>query len=69
MSYMSDFDCTLQELAERGQLGVWVVRGDPLMDLWLTKGDAERHARELFPNESPDARYARVVTKRVRTYG
>ena len=43
---------------------VWYVvdeeyEGDiPL--LWRTKMDAEIYARRLFPDESPDARYARV---------
>lgn len=41
----------------------WWVVGDTEMTLLATKMDAERRARELFPNESPDKRYARVFYK------
>jgi hypothetical protein len=42
---------------------IWFVVGDPdedMPNLWLTKMDAEKFAREVFPDESEDKRYARV---------
>lgn len=68
MSVMSNIDATLQELSSNGRLYVWYVVGDARVDLWLTKMDAEKHARELFPHEPPDACCARVMVKRAMTY-
>jgi hypothetical protein len=42
---------------------IWFVVGDPDRDmpnLWQTKMDAEKFARELFPEEPEDKRYARI---------
>ena len=42
---------------------VWFVVGDPDRDmpnLWQHKIDAEKFAREIFPDESEDTRYARI---------
>lgn len=44
---------------------VWYVQGDPdVMGQWPnlfgTKEAAERYAREVFPDESEDRRYARI---------
>jgi hypothetical protein len=53
-------------------LEVWYVQGDagdggkPL--LWLTKEDAERWAREIYPDETIERRYARVAYRRVYAY-
>lgn len=48
---------------------VWFVRGaDPhysIPVLFATKMAAEIYARQEFPNEDPDTRYARVFCKRV----
>lgn len=47
---------------------VWYVKGDPDNVLWQSKEDAERWARNLFPGESPDKRYARIFFRNVHTY-
>jgi hypothetical protein len=48
---------------------VWWVLGDSDRPyLWRTKEDAEKYARELFPDESPDSRYARIYCKEVFSY-
>jgi hypothetical protein len=48
---------------------VWWVLGDSDRPfLWRTKEDAEKYARELFPDESPDTRYARIYYKEVFSY-
>lgn len=43
---------------------VWYIRGEAVDGLrhmlFATKMAAEIYARELFPNEPPDTRYARV---------
>ena len=42
---------------------VWYVQYDDDEDvrtLWKTKMDAEVYARRLYPDETPDMRYARV---------
>ena len=52
---------------------VWLVWGDPnaidgMPCLWETKLDAERYARECFPDMHPDLRYARIYYKEVMNY-
>ena len=47
---------------------VWYVRGDTDKILLLTKEDAEKHARYLFPDEGAVANYSRVYFKTVYTY-
>lgn len=55
---------------------VWYVVGEPDLNLelaavptlWLTKLDAERYARECFPNEDEQRRYARIRYRRVYSY-
>lgn len=49
---------------------VWYVHGDPYaVDRWptlfATKLAAEAYARECFPDEDPDKRYARVMYREV----
>lgn len=39
---------------------VWYVVGDQDRHLFATKMAAEIWARQLFPKEHPDARYARI---------
>jgi hypothetical protein len=42
---------------------VWYIRGEPhdaLPTLFATKLGAEAYARQLFPDEDPDTRYARI---------
>lgn len=39
---------------------VWYVQGDEDVTLFKTKMDAERYARELFPDETESVRYARI---------
>ena len=50
---------------------VWYVReNDPDLGIPLlfeTKMDAEKYARELFPDETPDVRYGRVGFSNVYT--
>jgi len=52
---------------------VWYVSGDDTdfgkPQLWMYKMDAEKHARELYPDESEDSRYARIFYRRVFTEG
>lgn len=36
--------------------------------VFATKMEAERYARELFPDESEDSRYARIFYKEVLSY-
>ena len=50
------------------KLHVWGVQGDPDKLLWVSKIDAERHARELFPEESVHKRYARIFFMAVYAY-
>jgi hypothetical protein len=53
---------------------VWGVLGDPDDDegdmphLWRTKKDAEVYARRMYPDESPDKRYARIYFERILSY-
>lgn len=47
---------------------VWYVVGDTSETLWATKMDAEKCARYFFPDEAPDARYARVRCHKVCTW-
>lgn len=47
---------------------VWYVQGDEDELLFLTKMDAELFARHLFPDEHPDARYARIFFRQVYTF-
>jgi len=47
---------------------VWYVSGDPERLLWITKGDAERWAREVYPNMDADRRYSRVHFHEVHQY-
>jgi hypothetical protein len=49
---------------------VWFVQGEDIGDatyptLFATKLDAEVYARELFPEESEDRRYARIYYREV----
>lgn len=49
---------------------VWMVWGDPhstgnMPNLWETKLEAEKYAREMFPNEHPDIRYGRIFYKEI----
>ena len=44
---------------------VWFVKGDPDNLVLSTKLCAETLARILFPDESPDYRYARIYYKPV----
>lgn len=44
---------------------VWSVRGDPDGLLLASKYDAEVWARELFPDEEPAERYARINYREV----
>ena len=45
---------------------VWFVVGEPdeeyreMPNLWQTKMDAEKFARECFPDEPEDQRYSRI---------
>jgi hypothetical protein len=48
---------------------VWLVSGDPDKLLWLTKEDAERWAKEVYPNMDADRRYYRVYFQEVHHYG
>lgn len=47
---------------------VWYVNGDPDQTLLKTKLDAEKWAREIFPEEDEDKRYSRVFFKEVFSY-
>lgn len=47
---------------------VWYVAGDPERLLWVTKEDAERWAREVYPNMDADRRYSRVHFHEVHSY-
>lgn len=49
---------------------VWFVsvEGEDSPPLFHTKIDAESYARELFPNEDPYKRYARIYYREVHTY-
>lgn len=48
---------------------VWYVQGaepeQPWPILWATKELAERYARAMFPDESPDTRYARIMCRNI----
>jgi len=51
---------------------VWFVLGDDddssMPNLWRTKKDAEVYARRMYPDESPDKRYARIYFERILSY-
>jgi hypothetical protein len=51
---------------------IWYVNQGEGFDLvahvFETKIEAERYARELFPNESEDERYARIYCKPVVSF-
>lgn len=47
---------------------VWYVQGDEDRLFFTDKPSAEVHARHLFPDESPDARYARIYYREVYKY-
>ena len=51
-----------------GELLVWYVQGDGHGELFQTKQDAEQWARELFPEEDAEKRYARIFFRQVHTY-
>jgi hypothetical protein len=44
---------------------LWFVVTDMDDNTYATKIEAEKRAREMYPNESPDFRYARVMCRRV----
>jgi hypothetical protein len=44
---------------------VWFVTGDEYMTLFATKMDAEKWARQMFPEEDFAKRYARIRYKDV----
>ena len=50
------------------ELIVWYVQGDKYVELFKTKQDAEQWARELFPEEDTEKRYARIFYRQVHTY-
>lgn len=50
------------------ELIVWYVQGDKYVELFKTKQDAEQWARELFPEEDAEKRYARIFFRQVHTY-
>lgn len=57
------YDCTLNE--------VWIVLGDDEDEspiLWRTKMDAEIYARRMYPDESPNRRYARIYSEQIMSY-
>ena len=58
------YDSTLNE--------VWFVLGDDedgdMPTLWRTKMDAEIYARRMYPDESPDRRYARIYSEQILSY-
>lgn len=47
---------------------VWFVVGDPDEILFVNKISAERHAREIFPDDPADRRYGRIKYKQVFNY-
>ena len=47
---------------------VWYVQGDEDNTLLASKIDAETWARELFPDEDVDKRYARIYSRNVYTF-
>lgn len=47
------------------RLEVWTVIGDSDNTLFSDKLSAEIYARQLFPNDDPYNRYARVMSRRV----
>lgn len=51
---------------------VWFVLGDDdesvMPILWRTKMDAEIYARRMYPDESPDTRYARIYSEKILSY-
>jgi hypothetical protein len=47
---------------------VWYLVGDPDKVLWATKEDAEKWAREAFPEEDFAKRYARIRYYNVESY-
>jgi len=47
---------------------VWYVVGDPDNLLFKDKLDAESYAREVFPDEDGDKRYARIFYREVHTF-
>lgn len=47
---------------------MWEVAGDPDRSLYRTKMDAERAAREIFPDESVSQRYARVQYRNIVSF-
>lgn len=44
---------------------VWYIIGDEQHLFFGTKMDAEIYARELFPGQHPERRYARIMFKTV----
>jgi hypothetical protein len=51
---------------------VWFVLDDDedsgMPNLWRTKMDAEIYARRMYPDESPDRRYARIYSEKIMSY-
>ncbi len=51
---------------------VWYVLSDDdeciVPFLWRTKTDAEIYARRMYPDESPDRRYARIYSESILSY-
>ncbi len=46
--------------------GMWEVSGDPHWALYRTRMDAERAARECFPDENSSQRYARLHFRTIK---
>ena len=51
---------------------VWFVLDDDedsgMPNLWRTKMDAEIYARRMYPDESPDRRYALIYSEKIMSY-
>lgn len=63
--------CGLKILHDTHINEVWIVSDDfqdEIPILWRTKADAEIHARRMYPDESPDKRYARIYYRNICSY-